>query len=607
MTINTLTKDLRTAVSQITTPGTPGRAAYSSYEDVTVCGFQAVGARYGWVTPDATHDNPNPQPQYVMLTNPPPGSPLVYKCTTSKQLVQHAAVESTPSQTTTVTQDDYNLGWNAGARSIATLPGDGYVEFTVASAVGVAAGLNGSNQGTGYAEMEHAIFLSDGKARVYESGVSKYLIGDFAAGDEFKIRRSNGVVTYYQNGALVYTSEVASSGTVFLDAAMYSAGDEITDPAVVGGMGGAALTLPALGLYGGEGAGAQAALTLPALTLTSYFFQGAALSLPALTLLGTDRRYGEARLTLPAFTLYSEGGYALPPYSLANLMLPPLQLAGYMLTGEVGGAALSLPALLALGSDRIYGAADLALPGLELYSSSYEGPLVGSLVQQAHAAPSFTTSLRMAVVMTSSGKVAATLVYAAVMSADMTSDLEAADTAAAQAVLSALMQSDLAVRASERVVADDDYQVWVVDWEDLSSVVYEQYAFNSFAKIGDQYFGAKADGVYLLEGATDAGQAIRSKVHFGRHDFGTRAQKQMPYVYAGISGSGDMVLRVQVDKGAVYTYTARAMAQDQKVQRFDLGMGLRGSYYEFELCNVNGADFDLDSIEFHPVMLSRKI
>jgi hypothetical protein len=38
-----------------------------------------------------------------------------------------------------------------------------------------------------------------------------------------------------------------------------------------------------------------------------------------------------------------------------------------------------------------------------------------------------------------------------------------------------------------------------------------------------------------------------------------------------------------------------------------IGKGLRSRYWQFELVNIDGADFDLDTIEFHPVLLTRRV
>jgi hypothetical protein len=42
-------------------------------------------------------------------------------------------------------------------------------------------------------------------------------------------------------------------------------------------------------------------------------------------------------------------------------------------------------------------------------------------------------------------------------------------------------------------------------------------------------------------------------------------------------------------------------------QRVDIGRGLRSNYWNFELMNREGADFEIDTIKFMPIVLERRI
>ena len=44
-----------------------------------------------------------------------------------------------------------------------------------------------------------------------------------------------------------------------------------------------------------------------------------------------------------------------------------------------------------------------------------------------------------------------------------------------------------------------------------------------------------------------------------------------------------------------------------KAHRFELGKGLRASYYDTTIMNDGGTAFDLAEIEFFPLELSRKL
>lgn len=151
----------------------------------------------------------------------------------------------------------------------------------------------------------------------------------------------------------------------------------------------------------------------------------------------------------------------------------------------------------------------------------------------------------------------------------------------------------------------DDGEAWAVNARTKASSRYDQFGFNSFATVRGKQFGARVDGLYLLEGASDAGQPIQSGIALGQHDFGTRQEKAIRAVYAGVSSRGTLFLRIG-DGAREYTYRAARSDPRMNVQRFDPGRGLRANYFTFEL--VSEADgFELDSVEFDMVASQRRI
>lgn len=162
----------------------------------------------------------------------------------------------------------------------------------------------------------------------------------------------------------------------------------------------------------------------------------------------------------------------------------------------------------------------------------------------------------------------------------------------------------LAHRSSTGAVVDDG-EAWVVNTRTQASTRYGQYGFNSFAAVRGKQFGVRQDGIYLLEGSTDAGEPISSGVNLGKQDFGTQQNKTPRAVYAGVSSTGRLFLKVD-DGCRQYTYKALDSDPKLRTQRFDPGRGLSASYFEFQL--VSEADaFELDSVKFDVVASQRRI
>jgi hypothetical protein len=103
-------------------------------------------------------------------------------------------------------------GWNAGAVSARKIPwGDGFVEFSALETDKLrAAGLSNGDTDKTAADIDFAILLkADATVEVQEGGVSRGSFGSYATGDRFRVELCGGIVTYLQNGLLLYTSAAA--------------------------------------------------------------------------------------------------------------------------------------------------------------------------------------------------------------------------------------------------------------------------------------------------------------------------------------------------------------------------------------------------------------
>ena len=118
---------------------------------------------------------------------------------------------------------------DAGATSVQTIGGNGYVELTPAAGQRVTAGLGTTpTASTDPALIDYGFgFWPDGGWDVRERGVYKK-DGRRIAGDVFRIERTSGRVTYFKNGAPVYVSATLSAGPLTVDTTIYSKGTPFT-------------------------------------------------------------------------------------------------------------------------------------------------------------------------------------------------------------------------------------------------------------------------------------------------------------------------------------------------------------------------------------------
>jgi hypothetical protein len=490
---------------------------------------------------------------------------------------------------------------------------------------------------------------------VIESGVETALGGSYypTASNTFMVRVVSGTVQYLVNTTVVRSTPLIANHTlrtqVFHGAAsMYGFKMRVNAVAVAGLNCGAnrlpllvyrrkaaVLSLPALTISAGwkpyaynslrplvmhagsapsawaemrlpalAGAGRRDLMSLRALTMTGGNRSQAALRMRAAIGLASDYAISGATLTMPA--PLTALGLRGRPYPLgAMVALPRIRGVATGFTSSTGSAALRLPAL----RNRSAYYASTAMSFRPLQGFAYDEPNDEAFISGAGFSRDDTASaLVLSITITSSTAMASTSTAAKVVDATANSVVAAASTESTALILNAIMNSVLIGRAYEPL-SEQGAQTWVVGAGEKATptTMYENYAFNSFATIDGRLYGVKADGLYLLEGDTDAGASIHASMSFGASTFGTDMLKRLEAAYIGVSSTGTMYLKVLLNGGESYTYAARRSDDYMAVQRVDVGRGIRASYMAFELYNSNGADFELNTVSFHAAKLTRRI
>lgn len=152
------------------------------------------------------------------------------------------------------------------------------------------------------------------------------------------------------------------------------------------------------------------------------------------------------------------------------------------------------------------------------------------------------------------------------------------------------------------------YVGWVANADTFAVSRYENWGVQSGGLFKGTYVGVGPDGVYELEGENDDGTDIDAFITLPKTDFGTSEKKGVQYMYAGMKADGGMQVRVMTDDGQEYVYELdAASAEEFRNTRAKFGKGLKSRYYEFDILNEAGADFELDTIEVNPLAVKRRL
>lgn len=480
-----------------------------------------------------------------------------------------------------------------------------------------------------------------------------------AAGDVMRIDIVAGVVSYYVNDQLMARMpSYVSNIPVHLGAALYSVSDSISDASIeqIGstGRGKAELKLAITGgrqdagrlhmrlqAIGGQSSDglqmrlfAQGSDNWPGygqlragpLHATGFGYtgadgEGAAHLFYRLVALGSDTRYSAGHANLLLATIIREDDYPSEVHGFTEGKMTLLEsVATFPHRGiystatcsvQFDGAISPVVRHRALGSLRMTVAGSLRI--------------LESLVARCLGASDLNPARVCDAALVSQGEIGAPLMGLLMVSdvlhtsgmagTDLQGQRTVGDAFGARVVGDTSMQAGQVLQAALQALGfagvavgelGGNLSVWSINTATGASSAYENYPFNSFARIGGRYFGAKPDGIYELGGDDDVGQPITAHVNLGQRNFGSNRLKSWPTAYLGVSSRGYMVVRVTTDQGT-YTYRARSSGRDMRTQRVDLGRGLRASYITLELMNEAGADFDLDGVEFSVIELGRRI
>ena len=164
---------------------------------------------------------------------------------------------------------------------------------------------------------------------------------------------------------------------------------------------------------------------------------------------------------------------------------------------------------------------------------------------------------------------------------------------------------------SGRVRAGNDtYSVYAMTFLGAAVSEYANFDFDSYATIDGHLYGASENGTFLLEGEDDAGANIDASVYGGLSALGTQLKKACPYAYIGLTTNGSMLLKVSTtDDGTKKTnvYKLNPIAKSAvSDNRFQISKGLHAVYWGFELANLDGADFELETIKVWRMPLNRR-
>ncbi len=145
---------------------------------------------------------------------------------------------------------------------------------------------------------------------------------------------------------------------------------------------------------------------------------------------------------------------------------------------------------------------------------------------------------------------------------------------------------------------------WAVNARNGGVTEYTNFEFNSFAQLGHRYIAASDDGLFELDGDNDDAADVIATIRAGYQQMSGTHFGAFKAAYLGVTGGGQYVLRI-IDKQS-NSWSYRVIAENGRSTKINIGKGLRARYFAFELVST-GQDFDLDLVEFVPIIMQRRV
>lgn len=369
--------------------------------------------------------------------------------------------------------------------------------------------------------------------------------------------------------------------------------------------------------------------------------------IPSFVVSGIDIPFGNGAITLPFYDVAGgslEPPLAFPAYTLAGTsiaggvaagtsVIAPFDAAGQGLTGTSSDGAAVWPFFDVSGDSGIGGDAQLVpfdLNATGVAGSVSDGALLlqsvnvaATLIQSGSGDADIALPLFIALGTASSSSVIngdATLnpvtlsangVAGNAATASLTlplvnlsADGFASTVGAATIVLPLLQLSG----TMTQVVASPVFSSVVLNTKTRAATTYSGMPFNSLCNFNGMVLAASSAGIVALVGNDDLGLSIDAVLKSGVSDFKEQALKRVFAGYAGYRSDGNLEVTLITDEHQEFIYSLDPRRiNNLHPSKFKTGRGIKGAFWQWQLANQGGADFELDSLTLDAETLSRRV
>lgn len=148
----------------------------------------------------------------------------------------------------------------------------------------------------------------------------------------------------------------------------------------------------------------------------------------------------------------------------------------------------------------------------------------------------------------------------------------------------------LSIAAVASTVSAATSVAWITNLSLEETTKFTNFGFINIVRIGNNIYGVKSNGLYLLGASTDNGTSISSHIKTHPNNYKQQTFKRIPYMY--IQTQYPVAVTEYID-----SETIGPMTTDHGQQKVTMSKGTQGYYWSYKIANVAPNSFKIDGIE----------
>jgi hypothetical protein len=148
------------------------------------------------------------------------------------------------------------------------------------------------------------------------------------------------------------------------------------------------------------------------------------------------------------------------------------------------------------------------------------------------------------------------------------------------------------------------YQAYAVNIKNAALTEYTNFPFNHLARVNGQTIAFTDTGAYLLGAGDDDGSPIDALFELPPSDFQTSLLKRMPYIYLGTDSGEYLRISAVADERVTVASKTATIGRNRRAK---MARGVKARFWAGRVENTGGEDFSVDSLEYLPMILKRKV